>query len=162
MKNEFIHTNNQYQQNLGISQMDLGVNAPRKTFLYRINRFMTDLERRLEIMPFWKNLSYVFLLLSTIFFPAIILILMITRFESIPIDMPVFYNPQTNSWTLINKAIVIMLPIGYAIINLILLNLIYSVFQFDRRLAQILGLTINLANMLFIIAFAQILSIILL
>jgi len=142
--------------------MDLGVNAPRKTFLYRINRFMTDLERRLEIMPFWKNLSYVFLLLSTIFFPAIILILMITRFESIPIDMPVFYNPQTNSWTLINKAIVIMLPIGYAIINLILLNLIYSVFQFDRRLAQILGLTINLANMLFIIAFAQILSIILL
>lgn len=160
MNNNFSNTNRDlppryYTQ----SQITMGIDAKKASLWDRINSFVSNTEKKLEVMPFWKNYSFVFALISTIAFPTTVVAIMILKFNVIPLEILSFYNPQTSSWELANKAVVILLPIFYGILNLILLNLTYTIFQFDRRLAQIISITMNIANVLFIIAFAQILSI---
>jgi hypothetical protein len=142
-------------------QISMGIKPDKAGLLYSINRQIHTLEVKLEVMPFWKNFSFVFYALSSILIPAGIIIVMVYNFNDIPLEVPIFYDPLISSWTLLDKGIAIIIPIVYAILNLFLLNLTHSIFQFDRRLAQIIGISMNIANILFLIAFSQILSIVL-
>ncbi|KKQ35986.1 MAG: hypothetical protein US52_C0012G0011 [candidate division WS6 bacterium GW2011_GWA2_37_6] len=142
-------------------QFGLGIQTKEKRPLSGFNRKLHNLEMKLEVMPFWKNFSFVFYALSSLIIPGGIIALMLYKFNQIPVEIPLFYNPQISSWVLIDKSIAIILPIIYAIANLVLLNLNYSIFQYDRRLSQVLAFTMNISNILFLIAFAEILSIVL-
>jgi len=143
-------------------QIDFGLKTKRFQPFALINRKLQDLEMKLEVMPFWKNLSFVFAAFSSVVIPAGLVSIMIYKFNQIPMQIPLFYDPVKESWQLVDKSIAIVIPISYGILNLILLNINNSVFQFDRRLSQVLIFTMNIANILFLIAFSQILSIALL
>lgn len=142
-------------------QISFGIKSERKGLMFGVNKKIHDLELKLEVMPFWKNFSFVFYALSSIIIPAGIVLVMILNFSKIPLELPVFYDPLISSWTLMDKSIAIFVPIVYSIANLFLLNITHSIFQFDRRLAQIIGISMNIANILFLIAFSQILSLVL-
>jgi len=144
------------------SQIDFGLKVKKTSFFGRIEGRLANLERRLEVMPFWKNSAFVFASITSIIFPAAIIAIMLYKFDQIPSKMQLFFDTQKQSWTLTDKGIIIFVPIVYAIINLILINIIYSVFQYDRRLAQIIGVVICVNNLLFLIAFTEILSLALL
>lgn len=144
------------------NQIDFGLKVKRNNFFDRIEGRLGNLERRLEVMPFWKNFAFVFAGVTSIIFPAGVISLMLYKFDQIPSNMQLFFNTQKQSWELLDKGIVIFIPIIFAIVNLILLNISYSVFQFDRRLAQIIGIVVCVNNLLFLIAFTEILSLALL
>lgn len=142
-------------------QIGLGIQTSRNPIQTGVNKKLHELETKLEVMPFWKNFSFVFYALSSIIFPAGILAVIIFKFSDIPLQIPLFYDPVISSWVLIDKSIAIMAPIFFCIANLFLLNLNYSIFQFDRRLSQVIIFTMDIGNILFLIAFSQILSIVL-
>lgn len=139
-------------------QFQLGI-KPRKFQPFRaIKRKVRSLETKLEIMPFWRNFSFVFMLLSSICFPAIMVIIMVYYFNDLPSKIPVFYDTQSDARIGVDKGLAVLLPIFVGISNLILLNMLHSIFHFDRRLAQVISFSINIGNILLIIAFVQIIS----
>lgn len=149
---------NNIELNVRESQIDFGLKVKRDNIFDKIENKLEDLERRLEVMPFWKNFSFVFAAVTSILFPAGVIATMVYKFNYIPTKMQLFFNPDKQSWELVDKSIVIFVPIIFAIVNLILLNITYTVFQFDRRLAQVIGIILCINNILFVIAFAEILS----
>lgn len=142
-----------------VQQLDMGLKTPKFQPLRSINRRLRQVETRLEVMPFWKSFSFVFMFFSSIVVPAIVLLVMITNFDTLPQQIGMFYDPTEKSSASVDTSIIIIFPIIYSISDLFLLNLIYNVFNYDRRLAQIISVTINIANILFLIAFMQILSV---
>lgn len=140
-------------------QFQMGVGEGKLTFSQSLKRRFKTMELRLEVMPFWRSYIFTYVLISSIAFPAIVIITMILNFDDIYLDMPLFYEPGKTSWDLMDKGVAVIIPIAYGILNLVLLKLCHSIFEFDRRLAHIIGITMSIINTLFIIAFAQILSI---
>ena len=143
-----------------LDQIDLGLKVKRfQPFLF-IQRRLNNLERRIEVMPFWKNFVFVFMIFSSVSFSLIIEAAILLNYKSFPFEIPLFFDPTENSWLFLEKGWVVLVPIVYTTLNLILLNVVYTIFQFDRRLAQIIAATIGLFNILYLIAFAQLLSIV--
>ena len=97
---------------------------------------------------------------SSIAFSIIVELAVILNYEKFPFEIPLFYDPTESSWLFLEKGWFTFVPIVYAALNLLLLNLTYSIFQFDRRLAQIIAGTMGIFNILYLIALAQLLSII--
>ncbi len=146
-------------QNLG--QLEIGVRVKKAGLVYKLKQRFEHLEQTLEIMPFWKDITFVFMAVSSILIPLAIILTIVYKFNSLPFQIPFFYNTQTEQWILIDKGIITIIIIFYAVINLILLNIIHLVYYYDRRLAKILAINSNLANILLFIALSQILSILL-
>lgn len=142
-------------------QIGLQIQTERGGLGGKLDQKLHRLETQLEVMPFWKNFSSVFFAISSIIIPAGILGVMLTNFSKIPMQIPLFYNPKISSWMLVDKNLAVFIPIIYGISNLVLININYSIFQFDRRLSQVIIFTMNIANILFMVAFSQILTIIL-
>ncbi len=140
-------------------QFQMNIKQDKLSVVQSLHKKLKDMERRLEVMPFWRSYVFAFALLSSIIFPTVVVVLSILNFDSIYIDMPLFYEPNKAGWVLIDKGVVILIPIVYGILALILFNLNRNIFEYDRRLSHILGITMSIINILFLIAFAQILSI---
>ncbi|MBD3280312.1 hypothetical protein GF389_02190 [Candidatus Dojkabacteria bacterium] len=141
-------------------QIDLGIKVNRFQPIVFIQRRLNRLERRIEVMPFWKNFGFVFMLFSTVAFNLIVELALIVNYDDFPFEIPFFYAPTESSWLFLEKGWLVLVPIVHTVLNLILLNVVYSIFQFDRRLAQIIGATIGTFNILYLLAFAQLLSIV--
>lgn len=144
-----------------VDQFGLEIKMKKFQPINEINRRLNSIERKLEIMPFWKNFIFVFMIFSSLAIPAGIEFVLIRWYNELPSEFPLFFDPNEGSWQFLQKGWVIFIPLIYAGLNLILTNLTHSIFQFDRRLAQIIAISIGLFNILFLIAFSQLISIVL-
>ncbi|MBN1331337.1 hypothetical protein JW978_00425 [Candidatus Dojkabacteria bacterium] len=143
-----------------LGQLGLGIRVNRFQPVIFVQRRLNNLERKIEVMPFWKNFAFVFMLFSSIAFSLIIEVAILINYKDLPFEIPLFYDPTKSSWLFLEKGWVVLVPIVYTGLNLLLLNIVYSIFQFDRRLAQIIAGSVGIFNILYLIAFAQLLSIV--
>ena len=118
-------------------------------------------EIELELIPFWRNFSSVLALVSSICLVAMLAILGLVMFNRLPPRIPFYYNSVEARWEQGDKAMVLIIPIVLAVIDLILLKFIFDVFSYDKRLGLMLSWSMTIVNMLIIIASGQIYSLIL-
>ncbi len=144
------------------SQIQLGIKESSLEPIYKIKRAVTQLEKRAEVMPFWRNAVTVIALVVSTFSIIINTFVVYFFFSKLPLDVPLFYNHTSNQWQLYDKSFYLGLPILYTILTFITWKLIYSVFPFDRRLASVATWTLLFFSVFSVIGVTQILSLLLL
>ncbi len=143
------------------AQLKLGIKTSKAGFFYKTKKKFEELEIRLEVMPFWKHFIFISFGVLSIVVPGSISSILMYKYTLLPDKMPFFFDTSTNSWLLLDKGFIMPILIFFAVINLILLNIIHSIYYYDRRLAKIIAITGNIYNILLFISFSQILTILL-
>ena len=125
---------------------------------FRFKRLISRVERTAEVMPFWRSGLIVTTLSISIVSVLLIAASIYLSFSSLPREVPLFFNQTTAMWELSLKAYYLFVPIILAAIIVISWRLIYSVFIFDKRLANIGVWTLLLFSLFSLIGISQILS----
>lgn len=105
-------------------------------------------QNQLELQPFWKNFSTIMAIISTV---ANFLVLFggtILNFDNLPPDVPVYYDSSIKTWQVADKSVYLFLPFVYLLWSGAMIRLIFYVFKYDRRLAQISSTIIIFINVL--------------
>jgi hypothetical protein len=139
-------------------QIPLGIKYSKKEPIYRIKRRLSRLENVIEILPFWKNGFTVF---TTTFSVAVIIILSVIvykNFNLLPDKVPLFYNHDKETWTAVyDKSMFILIPLIVSSFNMMIIRLGMIIYNFDKKLVYFIFIGMNLMNVLLLIAFIQIL-----
>lgn len=139
-------------------QIDIGVKVPKRNYFNRIKRRLTSYEKKLEILPFWKNGLAIFTTILVIAIPIILEILAFRQYDSLSTKMPIFYNSSQKFWEVIyDRTFFLMLPVAIGIISLIIIRIEFFIVKFDKRLVNFLNLILILINLLLFISYLQIL-----
>lgn len=73
-------------------------------------------------------------------------------------EVPLVYKQATKSWELVDKEFLIALPVVVGAAQVMLINLSSSIYKFDRRLSFMLNSGLAVFNMLGIVGFYQLVS----
>ncbi|MEI7579774.1 MAG: hypothetical protein WCJ58_07145 [bacterium] len=114
-----------------------------------------------EIPSYTKDFFSVGAFMSVLAFEGFFVYLLIQNYNHINKQFPLFFSQASQSWQMMDKEI---LPI-YAVItlglNLLILKFNHSTFSFDKRLCYMINVALILFNILGIIAFWEIFSLVL-
>jgi hypothetical protein len=142
-------------------QMQFGLQTARVRRIDLIRNNVRRWEDIIQVLPFWKSevitINIAFSLITIIALTGIV----IATFASLPTQVPLVYQQFSDSWLLVDKSVLIVLIIGLAVIEFILIRLKRVIFDFDRRLSSVMALTQIFFNALAIIAMVQIVSLLL-
>lgn len=157
---EFPLINREVKQR--VAQLKLDTNeTPMEQLQTRVGDWHQRLiqrEREIEATPFWRDLSPVLAIVSGIFFVGVSGLLAATKFASLQRLIPFYYLAAEQRWTQADKTILLIVPISAAIANFVLINLIYQIFIFDRRLSRVLSWLLAVVNVMSMLAITQMYS----
>lgn len=139
-------------------QYDLDIKQSKTEFLYVIKRKITSFSIWMEALPYWRSVNTIIAILLSITFVGAVVIILANSYRDLPQNLPLVYKQSSNSWELVDKELIVSVPIIIGVILLVLIKLSSSIFKFDRRLSVMINLAIILLNSLGIIAFVQIIS----
>jgi hypothetical protein len=124
-----------------------------------LSTFKLRLRRRndyLEVSQFWKTPAIPFMIVSFLANILILLVGGIFLFSKLPPEIQTFYDPIEQTWDRQDKTIVIILPIIWALLLVVILRLITSIFRTDKRLSIVIAWVMTVLNILLLIAISQI------
>lgn len=142
-------------------RMEFALDRTRVTKIKQLQSDVRRWEGIIEVLPFWRiavnPINVTTALLSSLIMAGLIYL----NFSKIPDEMLFYYSQANSSWLLMDKSLFSLVPIGFFVIQLLLLRLKRSVFNFDRRLSLVMALTQVFFSVMGIIATLQILSLVL-
>lgn len=150
------------EEKVSESQIQLDIRDSKLEPIYKIKRAVTNLEKKAEVMPFWRNGVTIITLVVSTFSVVIISFIVYYFFPKLPIEAPLFYDQTANQWNLYDKSLYLGFPLVYAGLLVLAWRLIYMVFPFDRRLASVATWTILVFSIFGVIGTSQIISLLLL
>ncbi len=145
-------------------QLSLDLQAPQLGLWQWVGGLRNKANRReleLELIPFWRNFSSSFAVITSIGVVIFLVAAGFLLFSRLPPRIPFYYNSVEARWEQADKIIVLFLPIGLGILDALCLRFIYDIFSYDRRLGVILSWILTMVNLLLIVASGQIYSLIL-
>lgn len=142
-------------------QYALDLSTPQHEWYYGFKRSITKFETNLETIPYWRSYLSISAIFTTLVFIGFISYIIFKFYGQLPNEFPLIYSRVTMSWKLIGKEFLPLLPIILAVFLLVITKTNIQTYRFDRRLATMTNFIIILVNMLGILAFAQLFSLIL-
>lgn len=142
-------------------QIDLGLKRSRLEWFYNLKQKVSRRSAVIEALPYWRNVNTVLALLCSIAFIVIIIYVEGRNYQQLPDRIPFFYQQASNSWALTDKEVILPVPIFLAVNLGVLIRLSSVIYKFDRRLALMLNTGIIIFNLLGLVAFIQMMSLIL-
>lgn len=145
------------------SQIRLDLDTPRTTRLRRATSDIRRWENIVEVMPFWRlpvnSINVTFSAVTAVAIAVLILfnIGVLSQIGTVPF----FYSQSTAERIELEPAFIAIVPIVVVAIELILLRFKRIIFNFDRRLATVLGTSQTFFNFIMIIGVVQLLSLLL-
>lgn len=130
----------------------------------RIAAWRNRLHRReleLELTPFWRQFAGPLAVTTGIIAVAIMAVNGLRFFQPAPPHILFYYNALESKWGQVDKSTLLIAPIVVAVINAIMIKLVFTIFQYDHRLSTTICWLLATANILVIIACGQIYSLIL-
>ncbi len=148
---------------LAVAREQMALDLPKSNWdgYYDIKRKLNKTEALFEALPYWKNFSPVMALVSSVALVLFLALLSWQKFSELPAQIPLIFNQRLGSWELIDKQLLIVVPVIFAMLLVIILRLNRLVFNFDRRLSYIANLATILFNVLAAIAFSQLFALVL-
>ncbi len=142
-------------------RMEFALDRTRVTKIKQLQSDVRRWEGIIEVLPFWRMavnpINVTTALLSSLIMAGLVYL----NFSKIPDEMLFYYSQTNSSWLLMDKSLFSLVPIGFFVIQLLLLRLKRSVFNFDRRLSVVMAVTQVFFSVMGIIATLQILSLVL-
>lgn len=142
-------------------QMHFGLETSRVTRVQILKKNIRRWEYIIQVLPFWKSGVITFNITFSILTVVGLALLVIFTFSQLPTQIPLIYQQVDGSWILINKSVLALLLVGLAFFEIVLLRLKRVIFNFDRRLSNVMATTQIFINLLAIIALVQIISLVL-
>ena len=123
------------------------------------NRLVRQQER-IELIPSWKYLSSVMSIVTSIVVFLLILGVLLLNANVLPPEIPLYYNSAIGTWNLVDKSLLLLIPVFYLAVVLIILRLSQLVFGFDSRLSRVAGWVLVVINFVILFSISQILALI--
>lgn len=142
-------------------QMQFGLETAKVTKVQILRRNIRRWEYIIQVLPFWKSEMITFNITFSFLTIVGLALLVVFTFSKLPTQVPLIYQQLDGSWLLINKSVLAIILVGLAMLELILIRLKRVIFNFDRRLSNVMATTQIFVNALAIIAFVQIISLVL-
>lgn len=148
------------EQKLGdLPQMELDVDK------VSLDRLISDTKYKLlshqmeiELLPFWKSFSCILAMTTSAVFVIILVIGGIIKFNSLPPEVPLYYDQSINTWHVTEKSSIFFFALLYAVANIAIVRLVFEVYKFDRRLSNVCNWIIVFINLISYFAIGQIIS----
>lgn len=114
----------------------------------------------LEISLVWKSIAIP--LAITTWFVNIFLVVIggIVYFEKLPPTVPLIYDSLNNRWEQVDKSVIFLFMLFIGLAEFVLIQYVFSIFKFDKRLALTFSWIIVFLNAMLLIAILQIFSLI--
>ncbi|MFQ5492994.1 MAG: hypothetical protein ACE5DX_02425 [Candidatus Dojkabacteria bacterium] len=143
------------------NQMSMELQGSRWEFLYRLKRRLAKISILVEALPYWRNMNTILAFLTSVTIVVALFYSISTNFAKLPDKVPLFFLQSSKSWELVDKEILIPIPIFLAVTLILLNKFSGDVYRFDRRLSFMMNTGIVLFNILGMLAYFQITSLIL-
>lgn len=140
-------------------QIHLGIETPSQKRTFRAGYNFRRWEDMIELLPFWRQALNPINITFSIAICAAVIVLLFAHFANLPPDVPLFYSQATSSFILVDKTILLGLPIIILVVQLGLLRLLRHVFNHDRRLSNVIATAQIFCNFTYFIAILELLSI---
>ncbi|MBN1915939.1 hypothetical protein JW796_03030 [Candidatus Dojkabacteria bacterium] len=150
------------KEEISEAQIQLDIKDSKLEPIYKIKRVVTRLEKKAEVMPFWRSGITIIALVVSTFSIVIITFVIYYFFPRLPISLPLFYNQTTDHWNLYDKSLYLGFPLVYTGLLIMTWRIIYMVFPFDRRLASVSTWTLLIFSIFGVIGISQLISLLLL
>ena len=150
----------QKQNNLE-KQITLPLKKSKKEVYYQVKHKVNRFSTIFGVLPYWKNIINVAAFISSIFVVFILIILLTQFYGKLPNKISLFFYQTSNSWNLIDKEVLIVIPVFASLILVLTSRLNTAVFKFDRRLSTVINVAILIFNLFLLIAILQLFSLIL-
>jgi len=141
-----------------LAQINMGLNTARPSRIFRLKDEIRRWENILELLPFWRQplnpVNIAFSVLTVIFGAGLIY----SNFDKLPGEVSFIYSQLQDKWLNSDKTLLALLPVGFAIVQVVLLRLNREIFNFDRRLSLVMAAIQIFANAVLLIGLIQILS----
>lgn len=142
----------------GESQLEFEIKKDPLEFWYKFKNYLYDLERRIEAIPFWKHFVCVFSFVVMMFAFGVPMIISSIYWDQLPIKIPFFYSQDVSSWIVAPKMYLYYVSSGLMMLGLFIYYLSYILYSSDRRLSITINVLLIFVSILYIVAFWQILS----
>jgi len=141
-------------------QIQLGLKKSRLEFLYKLKARFAKMTILMEALPFWRNFNTIIALVSSLTFVGAMFYVISKNYLVLPgnIRIPLVYLQSSRSWELLDKEVLILIPVVAGAMLVLLINFSSTIYRFDRRLSYMMNIGIILFNILGSIAFFQLLS----
>lgn len=137
-------------------QINLGLNVKKVNKIHKIRKDTRSWFQVIKINPYWKNISAIAMLITSLADTIIFLYVYLTSYKKLPEILPSVFNQTTQLWNYINKDEMFVIPIIHIVITLILIRMNLIIFKFDRRLVLIINNSMILFNIIFLFEIFQI------
>ena len=142
-------------------QITLPLKKGKKEVYYQVKHKVSRFSAIFGVLPYWKNIINVAAFISSVFVVLILIILLTQFYGKLPNKISLFYYQTSNSWNLIDKEVLIIIPVFASFILVLASRLNTAVFRFDRRLSTVINVAILIFNLFLLIAVLQLFSLIL-
>lgn len=142
-------------------QIGLGVDSGFESKLQDIKHRLLSRQEEVELQPFWKSLSSILAASSSFILSLLLIIGGLVNYGSLPPEVPLYYDHSIGTWQLVDKSNIFLLGMMYMAISIGMSKLVFEVYTFDRRLANITNWIMVFVNVASYFAIGQITSLIL-
>lgn len=143
------------------AQYELDIKSSKSEWYYNIKRRVSRYEATMEAIPYWRSYVTVTAIVATLAFIGFVSFVLYNNYATLPNSFPLIYSQATQTWNLVSKEYLMIIPIALAAFLLIMVRINIQTYRFDRRLAIMINFIVILVNILGIIAFGQLFSLIL-
>lgn len=142
-------------------QMKMPIKQPRSELVYGLKRNLDRSITYAGVVPYWRNFLFVAAFLTTFFTILTLGYVLLLYYFKLPLQIPIFFSQATNSWTAIDRKLIIGIPASMIFYLVAITYLNAKIFRFDRRLVEVINLSIIIADLLLLLGLGQILSLLL-
>ncbi|MCA9385076.1 hypothetical protein KC717_00345 [Candidatus Dojkabacteria bacterium] len=151
----------EHTQVQGNEQLALEIKAGKLEGWYAFKHKLSSIERLFENLPFWRVFVNGFSIVTILMTMSICFFALYTLWPKIPDLLPLFYSQNSANWALYPRESMILLVGIITGIELVVFYTSFKIFSFDRRLAIVLNSLIIMTCILFLIAYSQLLALVL-
>lgn len=143
------------------TQLEIPIRRSSKDLVLDVKRNIDKSITYAGVLPHWRSFQFVAAFLVSIFTMMLIAYVLYLNFDKLPPEVPMIFNQAGQNWTSIDRRLLIGLPVSQIFFIALFTYWNSKIYRFDRRLVQMLSLSIVIANIFLLIGFGQILSLIL-
>lgn len=143
-------------------QVGMELKGSRMEWMYNIKNRVNKVSSVAQVFPYWRNLNTSLAILSSIVFVAAMFLIITGEASSTVDELPLIYIQASQSWELMDKEFLLMIPFATGAMLMILLNLSNAIYKFDRRLSFMINMGMIVFNILGLFGFYQLSSLTLL
>lgn len=143
------------------NQLPMAIEQGKLDNYYAIKRRLAKMEASVEALPYWRSMITVFAFSLSLGYVGFIFYIIATQYTRLPNLVPLTFSQSQNTWQLIDKELLIIIPSVLITLIITINKLNSSVFQFDRRLAVMINICLIAFSLLGLIGFSQVISLVL-